>query len=232
MTIALIPARSGSKRIPNKNIREFNNRPIIGWSIECALNSKLFHHIMVSTDDPDIARISIAEGAEVPFLRPKELADDHSGIMSVMRHSIEQIRKLGIRATEVCLIYATAPFIRIEDLKLGQNVLKNHQCDYAVAVTEFPSPIERALKIMSTGRITMFQPKHYLSRSQDLQTAYHDAGSFCWGKTVAWLEERPPYDNNTFPVYVPRYLVQDFDTIEDWVNAEWMYRSLKSGGVI
>lgn len=231
-TIALIPARSGSTRIPNKNVREFFGRPIIAWSIECALRSSLFQHVYVSTDDPAIAEVASAAGAEVPFMRPGELADEHTGVIPVMRHGLERIKEAGTEVDEACLIYATAPFMRPEDVRRGRDLLREKRCDYVMPVTDFPSPIQRALKMDPNGRVEMFERENFSKRSQDLETAYRDAAQFCWGTAAAWLEERLPYEANTYPVHVPRYLVQDIDTVEDWENAEWMFRSLRSGGMV
>ncbi len=231
-TIAFIPARGGSERIPRKNVRVFRGRPIIAWPIETARRSKLFDRIIVSTDDHDIAEIVRQEGAEVPFIRPAELANNKTGIMPVVQHAIQELQNTGIKIRELCLIYATTPLLRGTDLRKGQDTLRTEYCDYAIAVTTFASPIQRAFKKTANGRLAMFQPENFNSRSQDLEPAYHDAGQFCWGTAEAWLEERWVYGPNTVPVVLPRYLVQDIDTEEDWQSAEWMFSALRDGGEI
>ena len=230
-TIAIIPARSGSERIPRKNIRNFHCRPMIGWSIERAKHSNLFDRIIVSTDDSEIAEVSVAEGAEVPFFRPKDLADNYTGVMPVIRQTLEKLQEDGFKTSEICLIYATAPFIRVEDLKRGQTILREHNCDYVLAVTTFSSPIQRALKITSSGSVAMLQPEHSETRTQDLEHVYRDAGQFCWGTSNAWLNERIVFGGNTYPIEIYRPLVQDIDDPEDWTTAEWMYRALIEGGM-
>ena len=231
-TIAVIPARGGSERIPRKNIRTFRGRPIIAWPIETARRSKLFDRIIVSTDNHDIAEIVRQEGAEVPFIRPKELANNKIGILPVVQHAIQELQNAGITIRELCLIYATAPFLRDEDLRKGRDTLRTECCDYAISVTTFASPIQRAFKKMANGRLAMFQPEKFNSRSQDLEPAYHDAAQFCWGTPEAWLEERLLYGPNTVPIVLPRHLVQDIDTEEDWQSAEWMFSTLRDSGEI
>ena len=231
-TVALIPARGGSKRIHRKNIRDFHGRPIIAWPIEVAHRSELFDRIIVSTDDHEIAEVASREGVDIPFIRPSELANDKIGIVPVVQHAIQKLHDVGISIRELCLIYATAPFIRSSDLRRGQAMLRAEHCDYALAVTTFPFPIQRALKKTVNERLTMFQPEHFHSRSQDLEPAYYDAAQFCWGTAEAWIENRRIYGSGSVPVMLPRYLVQDIDNEEDWVTAEWMFRTFKDRGEI
>ena len=229
-TIALIPARGGSERILRKNIRKFSGRPIIAWSIELAKRSNIFDRIVVSTDDHEIAKSALQEGAEVPFIRPSKLSDNGTGIAPVVKHAILQIQQSDIVVSELCLIYATAPFLQIDALKKGLELLHAEDCDYVISVTTFAFPIQRAVKRTANGRLAMFQPETYNSRSQDLETAYHDAAQFCWGTTDAWLEERPVYGPNTVPIVLPRHLVQDIDTEEDWHSAEWKFKAIRVSG--
>ena len=229
-TIALIPARGGSERILRKNIRIFSGRPIIAWPIELAKRSKIFDRIVVSTDDREIAETALQEGAEVPFIRPSKLSDSDTGITPVVKHAILQMQQSDTVVSELCLIYATAPFLQIDALKNGLELLHTEDCDYVISVTTFAFPIQRAVKRTANGRLAMFQPETYNSRSQDLETAYHDAAQFCWGTTDAWLEERPVYGPNTVPIVLPRHLVQDIDTEEDWYSAEWKFKAIRVSG--
>lgn len=224
MRLAVIPARGGSKRIPRKNIREFCGKPIIAWSIEAAFQSKCFDQVIVSTDDPEIADVARRFGAEVPFLRPAELADDYTGTAAVVRHAIEWFEENEVTYEEVCCIYATAPFIRAEDIRSGLEILHSGNADYAFTVTSFPFPIQRAVKITSSGRIEMFYPEYYNARSQDLEEAFHDAGQFYWGKSSTWKEGTLMFSDKTVPIILPRYRVQDIDTLEDWDRAEMMFK--------
>ncbi|MDN5873136.1 MAG: pseudaminic acid cytidylyltransferase [Sinobacteraceae bacterium] len=225
MSVAVIPARGGSKRIPRKNIKPFQGRPMIGWSIAAALQSGCFERVVVSTDDDEIAQVAKSAGAEVPFRRPASLADDHTGTQAVMAHAIEA---LGLGADdEVCCLYATAPFVRAEDLQRGLKLLRDTGADYAFSVTSYAFPIQRAIKITPAGRVAMFQPEHFNTRSQDLEEAWHDAGQFYWGKAAAWLKAQPIFSEASVPVMLPRHRVQDIDTPEDWQRAEWLFRALQ-----
>ena len=229
-TIALIPARGGSTRIPRKNIRNFAGRPMIAWPIETAKLSKLFDRIIVSTDDQEIAEIARQEGAEVPFTRPKELSDDITGVPLVLKHAILKLQESGLIISDICLIYATAPFLQVNTLVEGQNSLHSEKCDFAISVTTYAFPIQRAVKKTKYRRLAMFQREHYESRSQDLELAYHDAAQFCWGTIQAWLEERFIYGSNTVPIVLPRHLVQDIDDEEDWRAAEWKFKAMQQLG--
>lgn len=227
MRLAVIPARGGSKRIPRKNIKEFCGKPIIAWSIETAIKSGCFDRVIVSTDDEEIANIARKWGAEVPFVRPKELSDDYVGTTAVVRHAIEWFNNQGVVFEYVCCIYATAPFIKEEDIQQGFEILKNCGSYYTFTVTSYPFPIQRAVKITNNGRLEMFQPEHSTTRSQDLEEAYHDAGQFYWGISEAWIEEQTLFSHQAAPIILPRHRVQDIDTYEDWVRAEFMFHLLQ-----
>lgn len=228
MRIAVIPARGGSKRIPRKNIRDFCGLPMITRSIQVARESGCFDRILVSTDDAEIAEVARTYGAEVPFLRPAALSDDHTDTIPVVAHAIEQLQQGGTAPDEVCCIYATAPFIQADDLRRGLDLLRQQQADYAFTVTSYPFPIQRAVRINATGQVEMFQPEHFATRSQDLEEAYHDAGQFYWGRAEAWLTGQPVFAGKSVPVLLPRSRVQDIDTPEDWVRAELLYRLLEA----
>ena len=224
MNIAIIPARGGSKRIPRKNIKIFSEKPMIAWSIQAAIKSDCFDRIIVSTEDTEIAAIAKAYGAEVPFMRPKELADDHTATIPVINHAITWQKHAGVSPEFVCCIYATAPFIQAEDIKFALNRLKETKSDYALSVTSYPFPIQRAIYLKSKSSIAMFNPSEFNTRSQDLEECYHDAGQFHWGITDAWLEERPVFSENSTAIVLPRYRVQDIDTPEDWMVAEQLFK--------
>ncbi|PQO38796.1 pseudaminic acid cytidylyltransferase [Blastopirellula marina] len=223
MKIAIIPARGGSKRIPRKNIRIFAGKPIIGYSIETAIASGLFDDIIISTDDHEVAEVAKSFGASVPFLRPNELSCDYTPTLPVIRHAIEQIEANAGQVELACCIYPTAPFLRAQDLADGFRLLKNNQqAEFAFSVTSFSFPIFRSLKIEG-DRVGMFWPEHEMTRSQDLPEAFHDAGQFYWGTRDAFLHAGGIYSANSHAVVLPRYLVQDIDTEEDWIRAEQMY---------
>lgn len=228
MKIAVIPARGGSKRIPRKNVKYFCDKPIIAWSIDAAVASGCFDRIIVSTDDLEIADVARAHGAEVPFLRPPELSGDYAGTIPVVGHAIKWLIDTGCSPTLVCCLYATAPFVRSEDLINGLRVIENQACDYAFSVTTYDFPIQRSIKLDGNGRVAMFNPEHFNTRSQDLEEAYHDAGQFYWGTADAWLAGRQVFTSQSASVLLPRYRVQDIDTMEDWIRAEWMFKALNS----
>lgn len=229
MRLAVIPARGGSKRIPRKNIRPFCGKPIIAWSIDAALGSGCFDQVIVSTDDEEIAAVARGRGATVPFMRPAELSGDHAGTLPVMRHATEWAQAAGHSPQEVCCLYATAPFVTAEVLRTGLAALMDSGSDYAFSVTSYPFPIQRALRLRG-GRVEMFHPEHAQTRSQDLEEAFHDAGQFYWGRTEAWLAERSVFSSASTVVRLPRHLVQDIDTLEDWQRAEWMFRAQLEAG--
>jgi pseudaminic acid cytidylyltransferase len=220
MKIAVIPARGGSKRIPRKNIKEFCGKPMIAWSIEAAIASELFDKIIISTDDDEIAEIATQYGAEVPFLRPAELANDHTGTTEVIAHATQWAIDQGWQISAVCCIYATAPFIQVEDLRQGWQALESGNWVYAFSVTDFAAPIFRSFREHPDGGIEMFFPENFLTRSQDLSRALHDAGQFYWGQPSAWLEGKRIFDRHSVPIPIPRWCVQDIDNEEDWIRAE------------
>lgn len=227
MRLAIIPARGGSKRIPRKNLRSFCGRPMIEWSILAAQASKCFDRIVVSTDDLEIAETARAVGAETPFLRPLDLADDYTPTVPVIQHAIGELAARSWCPTEVCCIYAAAPFLRSIDIRRGLEILLETESDFAMAVTSFPYPIQRALRIIPRGRIEMINPKYVLTRSQDLEETWHDAGQFYWGTTAGWMSGKPLIGRDTCAVHLSRLRVQDIDTEEDWEVAEAKFRLLE-----
>jgi N-acylneuraminate cytidylyltransferase len=223
-TIAIIPARGGSKRIPNKNIRPFCGKPMIARSIEAALQSGVFDAVVVSTDDDEIASAAESCGAEVPFRRPPELSNDHATTLPVIAHAIRWWEENRTSLEFACCIYATAPFIQSEYLQEGLQILKEKpDAEFAFSVTSYAFPIFRAIQIAESGRVEMFWPENNIKRSQDLPEAWHDAGQFYWGRRDAFLERQGIFTARSYPVVLPRHLVQDIDTPEDWERAERMF---------
>jgi pseudaminic acid cytidylyltransferase len=227
ITTAIIPARGGSKRIPRKNIRLFAGRPMIAWPIAAALKSGLFTRIIVSTDDAEIAAVAREHGAEAPFVRPPEIADDHAGTDAVILHALDWLSAQNTPATRFCCIYATAAFLSSDDLIRGLSVLEQTQAATAFSVTTYPYTIFRSLRINPAGRIEMYWPENFSRRSQDLPEAWHDAAQFYWGDTARYLVERRLFSSNSAPVPLPRQRVQDIDTPEDWVTAELMFKAME-----
>lgn len=222
-TIAVIPARGGSKRIPGKNIRTFCGKPMIAWSIEAARACGIFARILVSTDDDAIAEIAVKSGAEVPFKRPPELADDFAPTTEVVAHAVQWGLAQGWPISSACCIYATAPFLSPQDLISGWDLLKTGHWNYVFSATEFPAPIFRAFKRRPAGGVEMLFPEHFLTRSQDFDAALHDAGQFYWGTTRAWLDRMIIFSERSELVLIPRTRSVDIDTPEDWAFAESLF---------
>jgi len=230
--VAIIPARGGSKRIPRKNIRPFAGKPIIAYSIAAARDCGLFDRIMVSTDDVEIASVARGCGAETPFIRPKELADDHTGTDAVVKHAIGWLTAQGAAIGYACCIYATAPFLQVRYLREGYDMLLASGRDYAFSITAFAFPVQWALRIANGDTVEALHPEHILSRSQDLERLFHDAGQFYWGRAQAYLDNVVPHSSASVPIILPSHLVQDIDTPEDWRRAELMYQALRESGEI
>ncbi|WP_172380535.1 pseudaminic acid cytidylyltransferase [Vibrio sp. Vb339] len=228
MKIAIIPARGGSKRIPRKNIKDFNGKPIIAYSIEAALASGCFDKVIVSTDDAEIAEVAEQYGAEVPFMRPAEVSDDFATTGDVIVHAINWYASQDQLIDYICCIYATAPFISIEDIRnTHQVLLRDTFADYCFPVCEFPFPIQRGIKLLPDSRVAMFQPKYFNTRSQDLESGYHDIGQFYWGKPSAYLAGIPMFSDKAVAYPVSRKRVVDLDTLEDWDFALLLSQALK-----
>jgi pseudaminic acid cytidylyltransferase len=224
MSLCVIPARGGSKRIPHKNIKPFHGRPMIGWSIAAARASGLFDRIVVSTDDPKIAAVAQGEGADVPFLRPAALSDDHTATVPVIAHAVTALDLPP--DTPVCCLYATAPFVQGDDLAAGLAILPTAR--FVLAVTSFPFPIQRALRRGNDGSVEMIDPALARTRSQDLEEAWHDAGQFYWARAEVWRSDLPALGPGAKAVVLPRHRVQDIDTPEDWTRAELLFAVLRA----
>ena len=221
--VCIIPARGGSKRIPRKNVALFHGRPMISWSIKAAFETDLFDRIVVSTHDQEIADVARTEGADVPFLRPEKLADDYTPTVPVISHAIETLALQADAA--VCCLYATAPLVRAEDIRAGYSLLEN--ADSVMAITSFAFPIQRGLRYSKNGTVQMLYPEHLLTRSQDLEETWHDAGQFYWARASLWSSGRSLIGPGAKGLPLPRYRVQDIDTPEDWARAEVIFTSVQ-----
>jgi pseudaminic acid cytidylyltransferase len=232
MKIALIPARGGSKRIPGKNIKSFCGKPIIAYSVEAARCAGVFDRIIVSTDSKEIAAVANEYGAETPFMRPAEIADDFATTAEVVMHGLEWLRQNDGVVQSVCCLYATAPFVSGEYIRKGYELLVARKVSSVFPVASYPCSIFRGLQIAEDGHLQMIWPEHELTRSNDLAEAYHDAGQFYWLDAQAFLETSQIYGQDALPLIFPRYMVQDIDTPEDWQLAELMYEVLVQKGLI
>lgn len=231
MNLCVIPARGGSKRIPRKNIKTFAGKPMIAHAITSAKMSGLFDHIVVSTDDVEITEIALEWGAEVPFSRPIELADDYTPTVPVIAHAIDACEQLGWGVDLACCIYPCVPFLQVDDLNAGLKALQGSSADYCFPVAEYPSAIQRALKQTEDGRMSPFSPEYELTRTQDLEPAFYDAGQFYWASAIAW-KTNPKIHSNGVGYCIPGWRVVDIDTPEDWNRAEILFTSFSSGGLL
>lgn len=226
MRLAVIPARGGSKRIPRKNIRPFAGRPMIAHAIAAAQGSGLFDQVLVSTDDPEIAEVARAHGAAVPFVRPAELADDHTPTVPVIAHAVQACGQLGWKVGAVCCIYPGVPFLQPEDLRSALALLEQGP-GYVFPVAPFASPVQRALQRATDGASAPLFPEFAFVRTQDLPPAYHDAGQFYWGLADTWLAGHNIH-LHARTVVIPHWRVVDIDTPDDWRRAELLYEAVWS----
>lgn len=225
--LAVIPARGGSKRIPQKNIRQFLGVPLLARTVALLQHSGVFDRIVVSTDDDEIADVAIRAGAEVPFRRPEELSSDTAATIPVIAHAILTLETSGWRGTHVCCVYPAAVFSRSSDYRQAREMLIGSPAPaYVFTAASFSHPIQRALRATDAGGCEMFWPEHRQTRSQDLEPAFHDAGQFYFGRRDAWVEARPLFSPASRMLILPRYRVQDIDTVEDWERAELLARIL------
>jgi pseudaminic acid cytidylyltransferase len=224
MKIAVIPARGGSKRIPRKNIKEFCGKPMIGWAISIAQESKLFDHIIVSTDDEEIADIGRMWGAETPFKRPIELADDLTPTVPVIAHAIKSCIDNGWEIEYACCIYPCVPFLKIGDLIKAFDLAHKSDANFVYPVSEYAHPIQRAMRQLPSGQMQFFSPENELSRTQDLEKTYHDAGQFYWGKASAWLQLKRMHTDG-LGISIPSWRVVDIDSMDDWKRAENIFKA-------
>ena len=225
MKLCVIPARGGSKRIPRKNLREFCGKPMIRWAIDSAFASGLFEKVIVSTDDDEIAQIALAANAEVPFLRPSELADDITPTAPVIAHAIQACQEISWPIDYACCIYPCVPFLQVRDLISSFSLMQEKKASFSYVVTEYPHPTQRAMYRSSTGKMNFVFPSHELTRTQDLEKTYHDAGQFYWGTVNAWKNDMMMHTSGLGYV-IPSWRVVDIDNDEDWHRAELMYKAM------
>lgn len=221
--ICIIPARGGSKRIPRKNVRDFLGKPIIAYSIEAALKSGLFEEVMVSTEDAEIAAIAKQYGASVPFMRSADTANDFAGTDDVVKEVLREYKKQGREFDVVCCIYATAPFVTVENLKKAYEQIGD-TFDAAFTMVRYSYPVQRALCVRN-GFTGMREPQYYDARSQDLEPVFHDAGQFYFMK-VNDIDNLLFWTDHTYGLELSELMVQDLDNETDWQLAEMKYKLL------
>ena len=226
--IAILPARGGSQRVPFKNIKDFLGVPILARTINILRESESFDRILVSTDHEKIAELALQAGAEVPYLRSSQLSDDQTPTVDVIADAINQLNIKGSDA--VCCVYATNPFLRIDALQLGFETLMNYSnFSYVTTITTFPFPVQRALYIRGDGKLQMAYPEFMMRRSQDIEERYHECAQFWWARASTWVS-KVGMQTDVGGIYLPRWMVQDIDTLEDWEVAEVKFKVLRESG--
>lgn len=231
-TVAIIPARGGSKRIPGKNVKPLLGVPLLQRTVRMLRHSQLFDHIIISTDDDRIMQVARDAGAEAPFRRPAPLADDFAPTAPVIAHAIEQIEETTGPVGNVCCVYPAAVFVTADDLRRGLARLEESDAEVVMSATTFDFPIQRALRRLADGSAEMIWPENRLARSQDLEEAYHDAGQFYWGRREHWITRPGAAKGKVHLLLMPRWRVQDIDTPEDWERAELLVEILQRRGQI
>ncbi len=226
MKIAIIPARAGSKRIKNKNIKVFIDKPIIAYSIEAAKKTKIFDRILVTTDSEEIAEIAKSYGAIAPFIRPPNLADDYTKTIDVIIHSLQECIKLGWSISYVCCIYPCNPFLNENDIIATFEKISSIKEGFVYPVSLYPHPIQRAMRQLGNGSMQLINPIYETYRTQDLEKLYHDVGQFYWGSLNTWLTSKKIHSNGVgYPI--PKWKSVDIDNNEDWMKAEYLYKITK-----
>ena len=226
MRVVIIPARGGSKRIPRKNIRLFGGIPIIAHPIKAAKDTELFQHVVVSTEDDEVASVATAYGADLIIERPKDLAADTTPTRPVINHAIEQLQKAGINPEYVCCLYPTSALVRTKTIQHGYQTLIETKADFVCGIIEYSHPIQRALYVTPENRIGMDMPEQRHTRTQMLEKRYHDSGQFYIGRRDAYLQNLPMHSHHTVPIILSRLEAQDIDTEDDWHIAELMHERL------
>ncbi len=226
MKIAIIPARGGSKRIPRKNAKSFFGVPMIARTIHLTLDSGLFDHVVVSTDDIEIANIARQAGADIPFIRPLDLADDLTPTVPVVAHAVQSCNELGWDVTYACCIYPCVPLLDIKDIAAALNMALVKDADFVYPVTEYAHPVQRAMRRSEIGQMSLYSPQYEMARTQDLEKSFHDAGLFYWGKASAWLAHKKMHTAG-LGMPIPHWRVVDIDNEDDWRRAELLFKAMQ-----
>lgn len=222
-SVAVIPARGGSKRVPRKNVRMLDGRPLVAWSVDTCLATGIFDRVVVTTDDAEIAAAARDAGAEVPFDRDESLSDDHAPLVPVVADALERLGLASTDAVDACCVYPTAIGLRPGDLQAAWDLLTSQAVlPYVVGVVRYDHPVQRALTRDSSGRLSMVDPSTAEVRTQDLEPRWHDAGQFVWGRCAAWLA-RTPVLTHALGHELPSWRAIDLDTEDDWARAEALH---------
>jgi N-acylneuraminate cytidylyltransferase len=225
MRVAIVPARGGSKRVPLKNIKPFLGTPMLKRTLDVLQNSGLFDQIIVSTDSVVIQELAIQCNVDCSNLRPKELSSDDISTVDVIAYEIDYY---GLSKDDfVCCVYAPNPFLREDSLELGHKIIEeNEDLNYVTTVTSFPFPVQRSLRLESNGKLVMANPENIWTHSQNLEERYHECAQFWWGRAGTWTKKIAMQDG-LVGINIPRWMTQDIDTEEDWIQAEIRWKILR-----
>jgi len=227
MNIAVIPARGGSKRIPRKNIKLLYGLPVIAYAIKVAKESEIFDDIIVSTDDEEIAEIAMNFGATVPWMRPKDLSDDHATTVSVMQDAVKKLKLNLINLESICCIYPVTPLLKPNFLSQGLKILNDGDWNYVFSGLKVSTHPQKFFSLGTSKEVEMLFPEYEASRTQDLANFYHDAGQFYWGRTSSWESGLPIFSSSSTIIEIPSELSVDIDTLDDWYRAERLFKIQK-----
>jgi pseudaminic acid cytidylyltransferase len=227
--IAVIPARRGSKRIPNKNIKNFHGKPIIIYAIENAMNSGLFENVYVSTDDKEIAEIAKAHGAQVPWLRSNKLSDDFSSTIDVMEDFLTKLSNETLIPDYICCIYPCTPLLNESYLKQGLDLISTNKWDYVISALKSQLNPNRVFQVGPEGKLIIEKTAKFDLRTQDFNDYFSDAGQFYWGDKFSWIERKPIFNSKSTVIVFPPNSTIDIDTIDQWEFAENLYMYRKEG---
>ena len=227
MNLAVVPARGGSKRIPRKNIKLFNGKPMISYAIKSALSSELFERVIVSTDDIQIKNVALSLGADVPFLRPKNISDDFASTHSVIKHAAKYIIENYPNIENICTIYPCVPFLRGSDLIGSYKEFQKNRNKYCLSISEFPNSIYRALLKNVDNYLEPFIFGNQFKRTQDMPKAYFDIGMFYWGKVNTWIHNDQLH-SDSLGYQIDSWRSIDIDTEDDWKRAEILFKVLNN----
>ena len=226
MIIAIIPARGGSKRIKNKNIKNFFSKPILYLTLKTLKKSNLFDRIIVSTDNAKIKKKSLELGVDEIINRPKNLSDDTTPTKPVIKHAIKKMKfKNKEKVKFICCVYSCNPFLNSRDLKKSLKILKKNSQNFVFPVTEYPHPIQRALKLKENNKLVFFNKKNELKKTQDFIKSFHDVGQFYWGTKDNWLSKNKIH-SCSIGLVISKWRSVDIDTNDDWKKAELLFKTL------
>jgi pseudaminic acid cytidylyltransferase len=222
--IAVIPARGGSKRIPGKNIKNFYGTPMLQATIEKTLYSGIFDSIYVSTEDVTITQLAVKCGAKI-VTRENHLSDDYATTIDVIHAAVTQLHKVESSAIDfVTCVYPVTPFLAIDHLRRGLEILWENSESYVFAVQDQSTQVGRSFRINKKDKLEKVFPTQEQMRTQDLPTIYSDAGLFYMGPAKNWLSRTPLFSPNSKFVKIGKYESIDIDTEEDWKFAEELYK--------